>query len=58
VGLAIFGPEDRRSELAATAELRGITWCTLPITGADLRERIETAATNQWWLHNSRAAPR
>jgi hypothetical protein len=56
IALAIFGPEDRRDDLAATAERRGIIWCTLPISGTELRDRIEAAATNEWWLHNSRAS--
>lgn len=56
VGLAIFGPEDRRDQLAATAELRGITWFTLPLSGAELRERIEAAAMREWWLHPARAS--
>lgn len=58
IGLAIFGPEDRRADLAATAEQRGITWFTLPIDGAVLRDCIETAATREWWRHHARASQR
>src|SRR6185503_14626024 len=56
--LAIFGPEDRRQELAATAEARGITWFTLPLEGPELRRHIEAAARTEWWSNPARATRR
>lgn len=53
VGVAVYGPGERRSEVAALARSRGLPWFTATSDVEHLALVLRAAADKEWWRRGS-----
>lgn len=53
VGVAVFGPGDRRDEVATVARARGLPWFTATSDVEHLALVLRAAADQEWWQRGS-----